>query len=144
MSRGERHPLITGTVITSLGTLASRVLGMLRDRATAALLGTGAVSDAFFFGFRIPNLFRRLFGEGALTASYLPVLTTQLDKDPRMARQLASVVVSLLTLVLVALVVLGEVIFGAYWLGWRLLWGTNPNVARCRSAWPRSCSPICC
>ena len=53
-----------------MGTLASRVLGMLRDIATAALLGLGGkgigqgVMDAFVIGFRIPNLFRRLFGEG--------------------------------------------------------------------------------
>ena len=41
------------------------------------------MADAFLFAFRIPNLFRQLFGEGALTASYLPVLTAQLENDPR-------------------------------------------------------------
>ncbi|MEN6452408.1 MAG: lipid II flippase MurJ, partial [Thermoguttaceae bacterium] len=130
MQRGPRHPLITGTVITGLGTIVSRVLGMLRDHATASLLGAGGspVADAFFFGFRIPNLFRRLFGEGALTASYLPVLTSQLDKDPRVARQLASVVVTLLTLALIGVVIVGEVIFGLYWLVWWLIWGADPNV----------------
>ena len=48
------------------------------------------MADAFLFAFRIPNLFRQLFGEGALTASYLPVLTVQLEKDSRSARQLAT------------------------------------------------------
>ena len=102
MSRAARHPLITGTVITSLGTLACRVLGMLRDMATACAAGMskGGVADAFWFAFRIPNLFRQLFGEGALTASYLPVLTVQLENDPHAARQLASVVVTLLAVLL--------------------------------------------
>ena len=80
---GDRkpHPLITGTIIVSLGTLASRILGMVRDIATAALLGMshGGIMDAFVTAFRIPNTFRRLFGEGALAASYLPVLSAQLE-----------------------------------------------------------------
>ena len=75
MSR-ERQQLWSGVRITSLGTLAGRVLGMVRDMATAALLGLagGGVMDAFVIAFRIPNLFRRLLGEGALAASYLPRL----------------------------------------------------------------------
>ncbi|MCE5266767.1 MAG: murein biosynthesis integral membrane protein MurJ [Planctomycetaceae bacterium] len=126
MARGERHPLITGTVVTSLGTLLSRVLGMLRDRATASLLGASGspVADAFVIAFRIPNLFRRLFGEGALTASYLPVLTAQLEKDPRVARQLASVVVTWLTIALAVLVAAGELLF---WLV-ASVWGNVPGM----------------
>ena len=75
--RGEQHRLISGSRVTALGTLASRVLGMLRDAATAALFGLsgGGVMDAFVLAFRIPNLFRRLFGEGVLAASYLPVFS---------------------------------------------------------------------
>ncbi len=126
MTRGERHPLITGTVVTSLGTLASRMLGMLRDRATAALLGASGspVADAFVIAYCTPNLFRRLFGEGALTASFLPVLTTQLDKDARTARQLASVVVTWLAVALTGLVAAGELLFGLVWL----IWGDVPGV----------------
>ena len=116
----KRHPLITGAEITSFGTLASRGLGLLRDMATAALLGmsNGPVADAFWFAFRIPNLFRQLFGEGAMTASYLPVLTIQLENDRHVARQLASVVVTLLALLLAALVAIGELLFGLVWLIW--------------------------
>ncbi len=127
MSRGTRHPLITGTVVTSLGTLACRVLGMLRDMATASLLGLagGGIMDAFVIAFRIPNLFRRLFGEGALTASYLPVLTTHLENDRQAARQLASVVVTLLAILLAGLVAAGELLFGLAWL----IWGDVPGVA---------------
>ena len=126
MSRAPRHPLIAGTVVTSLGTLASRILGMVRTIATAALFGLAGrgVADAFLFAYRIPNLFRQLFGEGALTASYLPVLTTQLDNNPRVARQLATVVVTLLVVLLAGLVALGELLFGLVWL----IWGDVPGV----------------
>ena len=106
--------------MVGLGTLASRVLGMVRDMATAALLGMsgGGVMDAFVIAFRVPNLFRRLFGEGALTASYLPVLSAQLEKDRTLAWQLASVTMTWLAVVLVALVALVEVLCGAAWLVW--------------------------
>jgi putative peptidoglycan lipid II flippase len=127
MSRAGRHPLIAGTVITSLGTQACRLLGLFRDMATSALLGLaghGGVADAFLFAFRIPNLFRQLFGEGALTASYLPVLTGALENDPRAARHLSSVVVSLLAMLLTVLVAAGELLFGLVWL----LWGDAPGV----------------
>ncbi len=118
MSRPERHPLITGTIVTSLGTLASRILGLLRDMATAWLLGLGGVADAFWFAFRIPNLFRQLFGEGAMTASSMPVLAEHLEKSPEAARQLASVIVTLLAVFLTILVLLGELLLGVIWLTW--------------------------
>lgn len=108
----EHHRLISGSRVTALGTLASRVLGMLRDAATAALFGLsgGGVMDAFVLAFRIPNLFRRLFGEGVLAASYLPVLTDALERDRRDAWRLASVVFLRLAVVLLLLVILGEAI----------------------------------
>src|SRR5687767_10542914 len=57
----------------ALATMASRVLGFLREMVYAAFLGTGWVADAFFLAFVIPNLFRRLLGEGALTAAFIPI-----------------------------------------------------------------------
>ena len=114
MTNIQQHQLISGLRITSLGTLASRVLGMLRDMATAALLGlsSSGIMDAFVVAFRVPNLFRRLLGEGALSASYLPILTATLDKDRRLAWQLASATFTLLAIALAALVLLGEVLCG--------------------------------
>ena len=102
-----------GLRVTSLGTLASRVLGLVRDIATAALFGLagGGVMDAFVVAFRIPNLFRRLFGEGALAASYLPVLSAELEHDRRSAWRLASVTLTWLTVVLVVLLLLAEGLF---------------------------------
>jgi len=126
MDASKRHPLISAARITSLGTLTSRVLGMVRDMATAAVLGMahGGVMDAFVIAYRIPNLFRRLFGEGALTASYLPVLSAELEKDRRGAWRLASVTLTWVSLLLAALVLLGEVLFGLAWL----FWGDAPGV----------------
>ncbi len=54
-------------------TLLSRVLGMLREMVYANFMGTSAVADAFTLAFKIPNLFRRLLGEGALTAAFIPI-----------------------------------------------------------------------
>ena len=126
MADSKRHPLIAAARITSLGTLASRLLGMVRDMATAALLGLsgGGVMDAFTIAFRIPNLFRRLFGEGALAASYLPVLSAQLEKDRTAAWQLASVLMTWLSVMLVGLIVVAE---GTCWVVW-MVWGDVPGV----------------
>ncbi|MHC4403452.1 MAG: murein biosynthesis integral membrane protein MurJ [Planctomycetota bacterium] len=126
MTGRKRHPLIAGASITSLGTLISRVLGMIRDMATAALLGLsgGGVMDAFVVAFRIPNLFRRLFGEGALTASYLPELAGQLETSRAAAWQLVSVTMTWLAVLLSGLVLIAEGACGLIWLAW----GDVPGV----------------
>jgi putative peptidoglycan lipid II flippase len=113
----HRSTLI-GFRITSLGTLISRVLGMVRDVATAALLGmsTGGVMDAFVIAFRVPDLFRRLFGEGALTASYLPALTHKLETDRASAWQLVSAMLNVVVIGVGALVLIGELVCGAMFL----------------------------
>jgi putative peptidoglycan lipid II flippase len=62
-------------------TMVSRLLGFARDILIAAGLGTGAVADAFFVAFRFPNLFRRLFGEGAFNAAFVPLFAKRLEGD---------------------------------------------------------------
>lgn len=64
-------------------TLASRALGFARDVLIAAALGAGPVADAFFVAFRLPNLFRRLFAEGAFAAAFVPMFTEILAKEGR-------------------------------------------------------------
>ncbi|MGH7312665.1 MAG: lipid II flippase MurJ, partial [Candidatus Rokuibacteriota bacterium] len=59
----------------STATLASRVLGFVRDMVVALVFGAGPVTDAFFVAFRIPNMLRRLLGEGALSTALVPVFT---------------------------------------------------------------------
>jgi putative peptidoglycan lipid II flippase len=105
MGRGfERH----ARTFTAL-TLVSRVTGLGRDALLARAFGAGPVLDAFNFAFQVPNLFRRLFGEGALTASFLPVYA-RLDRDaPEVARNFAGVMLALLGIALGAITVVGEV-----------------------------------
>lgn len=64
-------------------TLISRFLGFARDILIAAALGSGAVADAFFVAFRFPNLFRRLFGEGAFNAAFVPLFAKRLSADDK-------------------------------------------------------------
>ncbi|MFM7209489.1 MAG: lipid II flippase MurJ, partial [Verrucomicrobiota bacterium] len=66
---------------TATWTMVSRVLGLLRDQLIAAVFGAGPVGAAFLFAFQIPNLFRRLLGEGALTAAVVPVLAEKTARD---------------------------------------------------------------
>jgi putative peptidoglycan lipid II flippase len=70
---------------TASWTMVSRVLGLLRDQLTAAVFGASAVGSAFILAFQIPNLFRRLLGEGALTAAIVPVLADKTVKDGKPA-----------------------------------------------------------
>lgn len=61
----------------AVATLTSRVLGMVREMVYFGFMGTGWVNDAFQYAFTIPNLFRRLLGEGALTAAFIPIFKTK-------------------------------------------------------------------
>ncbi|MFP4176505.1 MAG: murein biosynthesis integral membrane protein MurJ [Planctomycetota bacterium] len=99
------------TALISTFTLLSRVLGLVRDVACAAFFGGGLVWDAFSFAFRVPNLFRHLFGEGALNSAFIPTFTEYLEtKDRNQAWRLAWAVGTALSLVLVACLLLGETV----------------------------------
>jgi putative peptidoglycan lipid II flippase len=64
-------------------TMGSRILGFVRDILVAAMLGAGPVADAFFVAFKLPNLFRRLFAEGAFSAAFVPLFARKLEGDGR-------------------------------------------------------------
>ena len=66
--------LLRSVFSTGAGTLVSRVLGLIRDVVIASVFGAGTSADTFFVAFRIPNFFRRLFGEGAFSHAFVPVL----------------------------------------------------------------------
>jgi putative peptidoglycan lipid II flippase len=68
-------------------TAVSRVLGYVRDVLIAAALGAGPVADAFFVAFRFPNLFRRLVGEGAFNAAFVPLFARRLEGDGQAAAE---------------------------------------------------------
>ena len=91
-------------------TMASRVLGFVRDLLIAAVLGAGPIADAFFVALRLPNLFRRLFAEGAFNAAFIPVFSGELSTHgKRRAQEFAERVLTLMLLVLVLLTIAAEV-----------------------------------
>ncbi|MGD2174298.1 MAG: murein biosynthesis integral membrane protein MurJ [Candidatus Brocadiaceae bacterium] len=107
----ERDSFVRGAWVISTLTLVSRLLGVARDVLCAAFFGAGIVWDAFSFAFRIPNLFRRLFGEGALSAAFVPELSTYLElRSKQESEALAGRVAGALMAVLLAAVVMGEAI----------------------------------
>lgn len=82
-------------------TMASRVLGFAREAMIAAFLGAGPVADAFYAAFRFPNLFRRLFAEGAFNATFIPLFAKELESGGKpAARKFAEQILSVLVLVL--------------------------------------------
>jgi putative peptidoglycan lipid II flippase len=94
--------------LISAMTFLSRILGLIREQVFAALLGAGFHADAFNTAFRVPNLLRDLFAEGALSAAFVPTYTRTMAEGGRPAGfALASRLLSLLAVVLGVLVVLG-------------------------------------
>ncbi len=94
--------------VVSFFTFLSRILGLVRDMVMASFFGTGMVADAFIVAFRIPNLLRRLFAEGSLTIAFIPIFTEYLTtKSRKEAFALARTVLTLLSLVLVVVTLLG-------------------------------------
>ncbi len=88
-------------------TAISRVLGFLRDILIARYLGSGLLGDAFFSAFRFPNLFRRIFGEGAFNAAFVPMFGRRLEKEGQdEAMKFASNAFSTLFVALVALTII--------------------------------------
>lgn len=87
-------------------TAISRVLGFLRDILIARYLGSGLLGDAFFSAFRFPNLFRRIFGEGAFNAAFVPMFGRRLEKEGKdEAMKFASNAFSSLLVVLVVITI---------------------------------------
>ncbi|HEY3848151.1 MAG TPA: murein biosynthesis integral membrane protein MurJ [Acetobacteraceae bacterium] len=91
-------------------TMASRVLGFARDMLIAAMLGAGPVADAFFVALKLPNLFRRLFGEGAFNAAFVPAFSGLLAAEGRpSAHRFAEETFAVMAFWLGALTIIGEV-----------------------------------
>ncbi len=96
--------LLRSTALVGQMTLVSRVLGLVRDSAIAAMFGASAATDAFFVAFKIPNLFRRLFAEGAFSQAFVPVLAKHKTREsPAQVRKLVDAVFSALACVLLAI-----------------------------------------
>jgi putative peptidoglycan lipid II flippase len=102
--------VLRGILTVAGWTMASRVLGLLRDMLMAALIGTGPVADAFFVANKLPNLFRRLFGEGAFNAAFVPEFSGLLAAEGQASAQLfAQEAFAVMVFWLGALTILGEI-----------------------------------
>jgi putative peptidoglycan lipid II flippase len=108
MSENQKIARAASTIGT--GTLLSRILGFIRDMVIAHFFGAGMVADAFFVAFRIPNLWRRLVGEGSLTISFIPVyteyLTQRTDEESREVTHIAFTIGGVVLLILTVLGIL--------------------------------------
>jgi putative peptidoglycan lipid II flippase len=78
----EKGKILKSASVVALATVISRICGYLRDQRVALLLGTSPTADSFILAFRIPNMIRRLTGEGALGASFIPVFIAYLRGRP--------------------------------------------------------------
>jgi len=106
-AKSENRKVTRAAGIVGVATLLSRILGYVRDMVLASFFGAGLAADAFIAAFRIPNLLRRLFGEGSLSIAFVPVFTeTMVQGDRRDGVRLA---VSSLKLLLICLFVVAAI-----------------------------------
>lgn len=100
--------LLKALATVSSMTLLSRILGFVRDFVIARIFGAGMLTDAFFVAFKLPNLLRRLFAEGAFSQAFVPILGEYKNKGGEAeARQLVDHVATLLFLILLVVTLLG-------------------------------------
>lgn len=96
-----------GAIFVSAGILLSRFAGLIRERAFAHYFGASEAADVFRAALRIPNLLQNLFGEGALSASFIPVYAGLSEKNPKEAARVGGIILSLLSLLMTVLVAIG-------------------------------------
>src|SRR5262245_24909701 len=99
--------LLRALATVSSLTFVSRILGYVRDFFIARLFGASLATDAFFVAFKIPNLLRRLFAEGAFSQAFVPILAEQKNNNPAEIRDLIDRVATLLAIALVIAAALG-------------------------------------
>jgi len=108
MATSDDNKITRSAGVVSFYTFLSRILGLIRDMVIASLFGSSMAADAFFVAFRIPNLLRRLFAEGSLTISFIPIFTEYLNiKGREDAFNLARIVLTLLSVILAVISILG-------------------------------------
>ena len=116
--------LLKSLAAVSSMTMISRVLGFVRDTIVARMFGAGMATDAFFVAFKLPNLLRRIFAEGAFSQAFVPILAEyKAQQGEEATRTFIAYVSGLLTLVLALVTALG--ILAAPWV----IWITAPGFA---------------
>src|SRR6202140_3110776 len=108
VERGERESTTKGAFMVGAGILVSRIIGVISQRVFGYYFGVSLAADAFNAAFRIPNFLQNVFGEGALSASFIPVYANLLArKDEKESSRVASAVLTVLALMTSAIVLLG-------------------------------------
>src|SRR5471032_2125335 len=109
MAAADRRNRSTGgAVLVASGIFLSRIMGLVRSRAFSHFLGTSESADAFTAALRIPNFLQNLFGEGVLSASFIPVYARLLaEGDEEEAGRVAGAVFSVLALIVTVMVIVG-------------------------------------
>src|SRR5437667_6617299 len=108
MSEVNSRPRAGFAVLVAAGILLSRIAGLVRERVFAHYLGNSAAAGAFKAALKIPNFLQNLFGEGVLSASFIPVYARLLaEDDEETAGRVAGIVASLLALTVSILVLIG-------------------------------------
>ncbi len=121
-----KHPmnLLKSLAAVSSLTMVSRVLGFVRDTIIARTFGAGVASDAFVVAFKLPNLLRRIFAEGAFSQAFVPILAEyKMQQGEEATRTFIAYVSGLLTLVLALVTAIG--VLAAPWI----VWATAPGFA---------------
>ena len=107
---GQSESVVRSAGVVSIAVLMSRVTGLLRESVMARLFGAGLIYDAFMLGFRIPNLTRDLFAEGALSSAFVPTFTEYLaNRGKEAAARLVNLVATALIFVVGAVCALGVI-----------------------------------
>src|SRR6185369_15411755 len=107
--REHRQLLRSASLISAL-TIVSRIFGYIRDSRVAFLLGAGTAADAYTTAYRIPNLLRRLVGEGAISAAFIPIFSRYLAKDREDdAWEFANTMLTAITIFLTVITIAGIV-----------------------------------
>ncbi len=119
--------LLKAAATVSGMTMLSRITGLIRENLTASIFGASSLTDAFFVAFRLPNLLRRLFAEGAFSQAFVPMLAQARKGDPAQTRRLIDQIATALCWTVLAISVLG--MLAAPWLVWLMATGLQSDPA---------------
>lgn len=122
----KKRIMLKNMSFVSLGIMISRILGYFRDMLVASVFGAGFYADAFYAAFRIPNLFRRLFGESSLNAAFVPVFSEYIQKETKQKIEEFISIVTTVMIVLLSLITILGIIF-ALPLTKLITWGFDTN-----------------
>jgi putative peptidoglycan lipid II flippase len=124
----KENSILKNTAIVGMFTTLSRVLGLVREMLQSRLIGAGWEQSAFALAFAIPNMARKLFGEGALTAAFIPIFKKELENEGiDEARRLSRAVMSMALLMLASIIfiAIGGITLSFSWFPWGMEEGSE-------------------